>query len=687
MVVPPGVGRLGTPPQRGLVHDVVVVERGQVGQLHDAGGGDHVVGVGVGPGLRGEQHQERAEPLPTGLHEVARCLGDEAGAAAHVAGQGVLDGQHARLETLRQGSVGDRQCQPSCAHLMNSPARAARSSTGPGITPSARVAAALTAMTVAVRTDGWVTLGASAPGLGEEHQHDHPHVEERGDDAAQDGGDDDRPGAGGERHREDRPLADEPGRQRDAGHREQEEREDAGHHRRLLAEPRPPRQVGLLAAGVADHGDDGEGTERREAVADEVEQDRLQRRDLADRQVGAALDAEHTGQQEARVGHRGVGEHPLDVGLGDREDRADDHGEDGDHPHHRLPAPAVGAEGDVEETHQGAEGRHLRRRRHEGGDGGGGALVGVGRPALERRGTDLEEQADGQHAHADQQQRAVAEVVADRLVDGGELHRAGEAVDQGDAVEEEAGREGAEQEVLERRLLAQQPPAPGQPAEQVERQREDLERDEHRQQVVGRREQHHAADGEHQERVDLGVVEAGGRGLALGLGARQRSGLTGERGDPALEVPLGEEQHSPDREDQDQAPQEDGGTVDDDRAAGGDQPARLTVPEHLQPVGDHDGADQGGDQAGDGQDALREVATPARQERLDQHAGAGDTEHQEQRPQLGVLDLRLDELVHWWPSSAESCPPVGTTGASSVTPTCWSVSSTLGLITSSSGIG
>ena len=111
-----------------------------------------------------------------------------------------------------------------------------------------------------------------------------------------------------------------------------------------------------------------------------------------------------------------------------------------------------------------------------------------------------------------------------------EVHRAGVAVDQRDAVEEEAGGEGAEQEVLHRGLLAEQAPAAGQAAEQVEREREHLERDEHREQVAGRREQHHAADREQQQRVDLGVVEARG-GLALGLGAGQRGGLAGERRD------------------------------------------------------------------------------------------------------------------------------------------------------------
>ena len=116
------------------------------------------------------------------------------------------------------------------------------------------------------------------------------------------------------------------------------------------------------------------------------------------------------------------------------------------------------------------------------------------------------------------QQRLVAGVVADGLVDVAEVHRAGVAVDQRDAVEEEAGGEGAEQEVLHRRFLAEQAPAAGQAAEQVEREREHLERHEHREQVAGGGEEHHPADREQQQRVDLGVVEAGG--LALGLGAR-----------------------------------------------------------------------------------------------------------------------------------------------------------------------
>ena len=263
-----------------------------------------------------------------------------------------------------------------------------------------------------------------------------------------------------------------------------------------------------------------------------------------------------------------------------------------------------------------------------------------------------------------------------------ELHRAGEAVDQRDAVEEEAGGEGAEQEVLERRLLAQQPPATGQPAEQVEREREHLERHEHREQVVGRGEQHHAEDREHHQREDLGVVEAGRRGLPLRLGAGQRGRLAGEGRDPALEPALGEEQHAAEREDQDDAPQEDGRAVQGERALHRQVAAGHAVTERGEVAADHDGADQGGQQRDHGQHGLGEVAGGAREEGLQHDPEARGAEDEEQRPELGVLDGGLGEL-HQLPSS----PVVGTVGSSGDTPTSASVESTVGLITSSSGIG
>ena len=312
-------------------------------------------------------------------------------------------------------------------------------------------------------------------------------------------------------------------------------------------------------------------------------------------------------------------------------------------PHHRLPVPAVGAERDVEEPQQRAERGDLGAGRHERGDRGRGALVDVGRPGVERRGADLEQQADGEHAHADQQQRAVADVVADRLVDRRELHRAGVAVEQRDAVEEEAGGERAEQEVLERRLLAEQPAAAGQPAQQVERQREHLERHEHRQQVVGRREQHHAADREHHQRVDLGVVEAAASTPAArprcraarrpGRRTRTRRPRGGARRTAARRRARSS-RIRPHRNRSGRRPRCAPSTASD--AAGhavAERPSRSR--------GDHDRADERGDQAGERRARSGRGSAAARGRNASTRTpSAGDAEDEEQRPELGVLDGR-----------------------------------------------
>ena len=80
-VVPARVGRGCAAPQRGLVHYVIVVQRGQMRELDDDRARDdaHRLRVAV---LRGNQSQQRTEPLPTGTDQVARRLGDE-GVVAH----------------------------------------------------------------------------------------------------------------------------------------------------------------------------------------------------------------------------------------------------------------------------------------------------------------------------------------------------------------------------------------------------------------------------------------------------------------------------------------------------------------------------------------------------------------------------------------------------------------------------
>ncbi len=244
----------------------------------------------------------------------------------------------------------------------------------------------------------------------------------------------------------------------------------------------------------------------------------------------------------------------------------------------------------------------------------------------------------------------MAGVVADRLVDPRQRHRPGEAVDQRDAVEEEAGRERAEQEVLERRLLAEQAPAPGQPAQQVERQGQHLERDEHGEQVVGRREEHHAAHGEHRQRVDLGVVEAlrstprapprcpaaplpgprtprprprgGARRTAARHRARRRA--PGSRARPS-----------------DRRPPACPPAVMAPRATTSSLSGGPKLGEVHRDV---DRPAERDDEADGGEADLGEVAVLAGHERLDDDPGARDAEDDEHRPQLGVAEDRLGEV-------------------------------------------
>ncbi len=212
------------------------------------------------------------------------------------------------------------------------------------------------------------------------------------------------------------------------------------------------------------------------------------------------------------------------------------------------------------------------------------------------------------------------------------------------------------------------------PAQQVERQRQDLEGDEHRQQVVGRREEHHAEDREHHQRVDLGVLAVGRDRGGLRVRPRHGGGLAGERRHPAVEVPLGEEQHAGDGQREDQAPEEQARPVDRDRPADGEHAARGAVVVRLHLLRDQHHADEGEHEATEGQHDLGGVADGAREERLDDDPEAGDTEDGQQRPELEVLDAGLHELGHWGPPSWPM-------------PTLASDSWTNGLMTSSSGIG
>jgi hypothetical protein len=319
---------------------------------------------------------------------------------------------------------------------------------------------------------------------------------------------------------------------------------------------------------------------------------------------------------------------------------------------------------------------------------------------VERHGADLEQQADRHQGGGGEQQVLVAGAVGDRDVDVGELEAAGVAVGQRDAVEEEHRREGAEQEVLERSLLAHQPAAAREAAEQVERQAQDLEGHEHREQVVGRREQHHAREGEQREREHLGVLDAVLDRLGLGGGARRVGGAAGEAAEPTFEAALGEQQHAQEGEDQQDAPGEDAGTVDRQGALGSDRAAREPgAVDDVEVLEDPDRVGERRDDADDRDRGLDHEAGLARPEGLDDHAEDGGTGDDEHRRQQGVLDVRRGDVRqvgrgcegadHSWPPSCagDSSIWTGVLGAGSPSPTWLITASIAGLMTLSIGCG
>ena len=195
----------------------------------------------------------------------------------------------------------------------------------------------------------------------------------------------------------------------------------------------------------------------------------------------------------------------------------------------RLPVVGDRAERHLEEPRQGDEGGGLGRHRHEGGDRGRRTLVDVRRPLVERGHGGLEGEPGGDHRRADQDDGVVAVVSREALRDPGEVGRARPAVEEREAVEDGRRADRADHQVLEARLQRALR-APGRGAEDVERDREQLERDEERDQVLGLRDQRHAENRAEQERVEGAEARFLGGGLADGEDDRDRRSQAGDQG-------------------------------------------------------------------------------------------------------------------------------------------------------------
>ena len=213
------------------------------------------------------------------------------------------------------------------------------------------------------------------------------------------------------------------------------------------------------------------------------------------------------GQQEAGVADGGVGEHPLDVRLAQRAQVPDR--ERGDHDPGQADLPDVGLarERGHEHPQREHERHHLGRRRHEGGHRRRRALVGVRRPHVERRGVGLEAQADDHHREPHQHEHVVRVALGEAGPDAVELELAARAVGERGAVEQEGGADRSDDQVLEPALQREQ--VVGLDRDQhVQRQREELQRDERGHEAVGHAEQRHAGGRGQKQHVVLDAALA-----------------------------------------------------------------------------------------------------------------------------------------------------------------------------------
>ena len=196
----------------------------------------------------------------------------------------------------------------------------------------------------------------------------------------------------------------------------------------------------------------------------------------------------------------------LMLRLADGGERAEHHRGDRDEHHDLLPLRAMPGKRRDRDAHEQRHRRDLRRGREERRHRRRRALVDVRRPHVERHRRDLEAEAREQ-----EHQPEIARCRPRRgLGDAGERDVAGEAVDQRRAVEQHAGRQRAEHEILEARL-GRARRCRGRCGDDVEREAHQLEAEIERDQVVGRDHHHHAGGRQQNEDRELELLAVLGR--------------------------------------------------------------------------------------------------------------------------------------------------------------------------------
>ncbi len=228
-----------------------------------------------------------------------------------------------------------------------------------------------------------------------------------------------------------------------AGHGEHDE----GHHGRVpgvsAVEPFEVVQIFGVEALAADNQQQTEGARRHGGVDDGVEHGR-----------GIALSAagQEAEKDEADVGDGGVGQHALDIALGDGDQIAQAHGQEGEDDEHALPVRVQPVQPVHQQPNREGKGGDLGGAAQEEGHGGGGALIDVRHPHVEGYGAELEPDADDQKDEPEYQYSVLCALLRRGPGHLRQLDGPGGPVDHGHAVEQHARAEGPEHEVFHGRF-------------------------------------------------------------------------------------------------------------------------------------------------------------------------------------------------------------------------------------------
>ena len=205
------------------------------------------------------------------------------------------------------------------------------------------------------------------------------------------------------------------------------------------------------------------------------------------------------------MGDGRVTEQALNVGLAQRHQVTEDDRGEGDQAQHHAYRFAVAHRHVQEQTHHYAEDSDLAGGRQEGGDRRRRPLVNVRRPQVERHQRQFKAKTDDHQTEARQQQRLVQHVVRQAFAQREEGQVAGVRIHQRHTEQQEGrscrGEDGVFDARFQRTLLAE-----GVTNQAEQRQRNQLNTEEQRRQMIRTGQQNAAQGGDQHQQVELFFV-------------------------------------------------------------------------------------------------------------------------------------------------------------------------------------